>query len=460
MREYIAIDLKSYYASVECVHRGLDPLKANLLVADESRSDKTIVLAVSPALKAIGVPPRPRLFEARHAIRLAERRLHHRIEYIVAPPRMAEYIRISSLIYGIYLQFVAPEDIHVYSIDECFIDATPYLHLYHPNREQDASSILATRMIHAVLTETGITATAGIGTNLYLAKIAMDIVAKKAPADAFGVRIARLDEYTFKRQLWMHKPITDFWQIARGTAGRLSRFGMYTMGDIASMSLVDEELLYRIFGINAELIIDHAWGIEPCTMADIKAYKPDRHSMNIGQVLPRPYSFDEALLVCLEMADQLSFNMVQDNVISDHFSYWVSFDPKSLDSGLYNGPVHIDYYGRLVPKHVAGNLRLPSATSSCTAIMDAIRTSFIAKVDRHLFIRRLGVAANSIHPDDGYYQLDLFTDHDKLQRENRLQHAMLAIRHRYGSNAVLRGMNFMEGGTQRERNTQIGGHHA
>ena len=426
MGTYIAIDLKSYYASVECVHRGLDPLKANLLVADETRSDKTVVLAVSPSLKAVGVPWRPRLFEAKQMIRNAEARLGHRIEYIIAPPRMAEYIRISSKIYGIYLNFVAPDDIHVYSIDECFIDASPYLHMYE--ELPSPAHNMAMAMIRAVLKETGITATAGIGTNLYLAKIAMDIVAKKSPPDKDGVRIAELDEDLYKIKLWDHLPITDFWQVGGGTARRLGSRGMLTMGDVATVSLFDEEMLYKLFCINAELIIDHAWGIEPCTMADIKAYHPEANSLSTGQVLPRPYKFSEARVVFSEMADSLAYDMTKKDIVSDFFSYWVGFDAKSLDDGTYEGPIHIDHYGRPIPKHTGGNVRLAIRTAVADEIIRSLLLSFDKTVDHRLLIRRLGISANNIHPDDHCYQLDLFTDYAAKGREERLRQAMLEIR--------------------------------
>lgn len=460
MGSYIAIDLKSYYASVECVARGLDPLKANLLVADETRSDKTICLAVSPALKSIGVPSRPRLFEAKRAIRNAERRLRHRIEYIVAPPRMAEYIRISAEIYKIYLKYVAAEDIHIYSIDECFIDAMPYQQLYKADDTHNPTHMLAMAMICDVLKNTGITATVGIGTNLYLAKIAMDIVAKKSPANKDGVRIAQLDEEDYRMFLWTHRPLTDFWQIGHGTENRLHKQGMYTMGDVCTMSLVNEELFYKIFGINAELLIDHAWGLEPCTMADIKEYRPDVHSLSTGQVLPRPYRFDEARLVFTEMVDSLTFDMAKKNIISDHFSFWIGFDYKSLENGFYSGPVHIDYYGRPVPKHVVGSVRLKNRRVNEKIILTKLRECFDKKVSHTLLIRRMGISANNIHENDNCYQLDLFTDYEALEKENDLTKAMLEIRHRYGSNAILRGFNFIEGGTARERNQQIGGHRA
>ena len=458
--EYIAADMKSFYASVECVARGLDPLKANLLVADTSRSDKTIVLAVSPALKAVGVPSRPRLFEAKRAIRDAERRLHHGIRYIIAPPRMAEYIKVSSKIYSVCLKYVAPEDIHPYSIDESFFDATPYLHFYKKDGNHSPAHTMAMTIIRDVLATTGITATVGIGTNLYLAKIAMDILAKKAPADKDGVRIARLDEESYKKKLWRHEPITDFWQVAGGTRRRLLRYGMKTMGDVARMSVIDEDLLYRLFGINAELLIDHAWGIEPVTMQDIKNYRPDAHSLSTGQVLPRPYAFDEARVVFMEMIDQLVYDMVKKEIVSSHFSYWIAFDPVSLEHGLYDSPVNIDYYGRPVPKHVTGTVRMRNRTQSTELVTSALLASFDQKVGRDLFIRRLGISANDIVPDDGFYQLDLFTDYAALERERRVQRAMFDIRRKYGTNAILKGFNYLDCGTARERNGMIGGHHA
>ena len=456
-RQYIAADMKSFYASVECVARGLDPLKANLLVADASRSDKTIVLAVSPALKAVGVPSRPRLFEAKRAISDAERRLRHGIRYIIAPPRMAEYIRVSSDIYAICLKYVAPEDIHVYSIDESFIDATPYLHFYRQDASRSPAHTMAMAIIKDVLKDTGITATVGI---LYLAKVAMDIVAKHSPADRDGVRIAFLDEDAFKNRLWAHMPLTDFWQTGSGTARRLAKYGMYTMGDVAAMSLHDEELFYREFGINGELVIDHAWGIEPVTMPDIKAYRPDAHSLSTGQVLPRPYAFAEAKLVFLEMADNLSYDMKKKDIVSDRFSFWVSFDPKSLENGTYAGPLSVDSYGRLHPKHVSGHVRLGAATSNSRIITDSLAREFLRKTDPALLVRRIGISAERIQKDSHIFQLDLFTDYGRLEREQHLQDAMLSIRHRYGPNAVLRGSSYMDGSTLRERNLQIGGHRA
>ncbi len=463
-RQYIASDLKSFYASVECAARGLDPLKANLLVADESRTDKTIVLAVSPALKAIGVPSRPRLFEAKERIRMYEAYTHTKVDYIIAPPRMAEYIRVSAKVYEIYLRYVAPEDIHVYSIDEVFIDATPYLHLYRSDAEKQGvtpAHFMAMTMIRDVLQNTGITATIGIGTNLYLAKIAMDIVAKKKQADKDGVRIAELDENGFMLGLWTHRPLTDFWQIGPGTARRLQERGLYTMGDIAAMAQSDEGYLYRLFGINAEILIDHAFGIEPTTMRDIKEYKTDGHSLSTGQVLPRPYRYGEGLLVFKEMADLLCADLLSKNLTTPSLTWWVSYDPESLNAHpCYQGPLVLDYYGRLHPKHSKGTVKTRVRTNSRALIMERLVPSFESRVDRQLLIRRLGIAANDVENDDGCYQMDLFTDYEAVERERALQRAMLEVRRRYGMNAVVKGMNLLEGATTIERNTQIGGHRA
>ena len=461
---YCCCDMKSFYASVECVARGLDPLKAMLLVADETRSDKTIVLAVSPALKAIGVPSRPRLFEAKEAIALYEAKSRRKVPYIIAPPRMAEYIRVSAQIYETFLEYVADIDAHVYSIDELFIDLTPYLHLY---REKAAlanlspAHFMCLTMIREVLKRTGITATVGIGPNLYLAKVGMDIVAKKSPADRDGVRIAELDEEQYRLKLWTHVPLTDFWQIGSGTAKKLASRGMCTMGDIATMSVENEGYLYELFGINAELLIDHAWGIEPTTMADIKTYSSESHSLSTGQVLPRPYKFGEGFLVFREMADLLTADMVSKALTCDSLTWWVSFDPESLNANPnYSGDVTLDYYGRLHPKHANATVRLRHRTNSRAMITEKLFQSFTAKVDRSLLIRRLGISANNTEIDTGAFQLDMFTDFRVLERERHLQEAMLAVRKRYGMNAIVKGMNLMEGATTIERNTQIGGHRA
>lgn len=460
---YIAIDLKSYYASVECVQRHLDPLTTNLLVADESRSDKTICLAVSPSLKAIGVPSRPRLFEARQAIRLYESQHHCKVEYIVAVPQMALYEKVSAQIYSIYLKYISTEDIHVYSIDEVFIEATHYMRLYEPDAQAARMSTphyLAMTMIRDVLKQTGITATAGIGTNLYLAKVAMDIVAKKAPPDADGVRIAELDERSYRYLLWSHRPLTAFWQVGPGKARRLAKYGIYTMGDIAQMSVANEEWLYQQFGVDAEIIIDHAWGQEACTLADIKNYRPKANSRSVGQVLPRPYRFGEARLVFSEMIDQLVLDLVTRNVRTKELSYWVSFDPASLEEfPSFAGDISMDYYGRWHPSHVAGTVRLRVHTSSTKEISEALLRVFDAKVDHRLLIRRLGVVAGNLQRD--YVQLDFFTDYAAQEREARLQRVMLDVRRKYpASSALIKGKNLVEGATALERSKQIGGHRA
>ena len=459
---YIAIDMKSFYASAECVARGMDPLRTNLLVADSSRSDQTICLAVSPSLKAIGVPSRPRLFEAKQAIRKYEQAHHTTVSYITAVPRMAMYEEVSAQIYGIYLKYISPEDVHVYSIDECFIDCTPYLHLYKTEADKCSSSpahVMAMTMIRDVLRSTGITATVGIGTNLYLAKVAMDIVAKKAPADKDGVRIAALTEDSYKFLLWDHKPLTDFWQIGHGKAGRLERNHMYTMGDIAERTQWDEEWFYKTFGIDAEILIDHAWGIEPVSMYDIKHYKSDNHSLSNGQVLPRPYKYEEACLVLREMIDILCCDMYKKNLISSRFTWWISYDYKSLEHcPNYDGPISIDWYGRLHPAHSNGTVRIPSATNISSQVCELIMQDVKKKSDHRLLFRRLGICACDVKSDEGMYQMDLFTDYDALNKERQLYAALLEVRTKYGANALLKGMNLMDGATTIERNMQIGGH--
>ncbi len=463
-KTYIAIDMKSFYASVECVARGLDPLKANLLVADASRSDQTICLAVSPALKAIGVPSRPRLFEAKQAIQKYEKAHHTRVLYITARPRMEEYERISAKIYGIYLKYVASEDVHVYSIDECFIDCTPYLHFYEKKAAeagQMPARLMALTMIRDVLKNTGITATVGIGTNLYLAKVAMDIVAKKAPADKDGVRIAALTEDTYRYLLWGHKPLTDFWQIGQGKAARLEKNHMYTMGDVAARSQWDEEWFYKAFGIDAEILIDHAWGVEPVTMYNIKHYKSDNHSLSNGQVLPRPYPYDEACIVFREMIDILCCDMYRKNLVSSRFTWWISYDYKSLEYfPNYDGRLSIDWYGRLHPAHSNGTVRLSFATNTAKLITERIMQDIDKKSDHRILLRRLGVCACDVTSDEGMYQMDLFTDFEALDKEKRLHAALLEVRTRYGANALLKGINLLEGATTRMRNEQIGGHRA
>ncbi len=463
-RCYIAIDMKSFYASVECVNRGLDPLKANLLVADESRTDQTICLAVSPALKAIGVPSRPRLFEAKQAIKKYESVHNTRIFYIIAVPRMAEYERISAQIYGIYLKYVAPEDIHVYSIDECFIDCTPYLHLYEKaaiKSNESPAHIMAITIIRDVLKRTGITATVGIGTNLYLAKVAMDIVAKKAPSDKDGVRIATLNEDSYKYLLWDHRPLTDFWQIGNGKASRLEHNYMFTMGDVAERSQWDEEWFYKTFGIDAEILIDHAWGVEPVTMYNIKHYKSDNHSLSNGQVLPRPYKYDEACIVLMEMIDILCCDMYKKGLVSSRFTWWISYDYKSLEyCPHYDGKLSIDWYGRLHPAHSTGKVNLSTATNTSKLITSSIMQDIKKKCDHRILFRKLGICACDVKSDDGIYQMDLFTDYEALNKEKQIHAALLDVRNRYGPNAILKGLNFLDGATTIERNQQIGGHKA
>ena len=463
-RSCICIDLKSYYASVECAARGLDPLSTNLLVADETRSDQTICLAVSPSLKAIGVPARPRLFEARQAIRLYDAAHRTRTQYYVAPPRMAEYERVSALIFSLYLHYAAPEDIHVYSIDEAFIDCTRYLSRYADEAAAQGVSpahLMARKMIREVLDRTGITATVGIGSNLYLAKVAMDIVAKKAPPDRDGVRVAELDEQSYRLLLWDHRPLTDFWQIGPGKARRLMDDGLFTMGEIAQRSLADEEYFYRRFGIDGEILIDHAWGIEPVGMEHIKNYQTRANSLSSGQVLPRPYPFEQARVVFREMLEMLCADLFTKNLNTPALSWWVSYDHKSLEAyPHYSGPVKLDFYGRLHPCHSGGTVRLRGRTNALSVIAEAVLPSFDARADHRLLFRKLGICAEDVRVDHSIYQLDLFTDYEALEKERRLEGAILAVRKKYGANSLLKGLNFQEGATAIERNTQIGGHRA
>lgn len=488
---YIAIDLKSFYASVECVARGLDPLDANLVVADKSRTEKTICLAVSPSLKSFGISGRARLFEVVQRVgevnsqrksRLRgkdfsgescflsalQRRPDWKLDYIIAPPRMNEYMRVSTQIYGIYLRYIAPEDIHVYSVDEVFIDASHYTTLYKMSAQE-----LATTMIHEVLRETGITATAGVGTNLYLCKIAMDIVAKHMQPDKNGVRIAELDEQRYREQLWAHRPITDFWRIGGGYARSLARYGMFTMGDVARMSLVNERLLYKLFGVNAELLIDHAWGWESCSMRDIKAYRPRSRSLSSGQVLSEPYDFEKARLIVQEMADSLVLDLVRKGLLTNLIDLTVGYDIQNLRDAdrrsRYKGEIKTDYYGREVPKHAHGSERLGCYSSSTQRITDAALRLFDRIVDPDLLVRRICIAAgnivpeNSLDPSQRSEQLSLFdapADTEAEARERRIQQTILRLRTRYGKNAVLRGMNFKKGATMKERNMQVGGHKA
>jgi len=455
-KSYIAIDLKSFYASVECVAMGLDPLTARLVVADESRTDKTICLAVSPALKVYGISGRARLFEVKARLAEIKRQTGKEIDFIIAPPRMAEYVKISTIIYDTYLKYVSPDDMHVYSIDEVFIDATPYLDTYRMTAHE-----LAMTMIRDVLATTGITATAGIGTNMYLAKIAMDIVAKHMDADSDGVRIAELDEMSYRRLLWAHRPITDFWQIGPGTARRLANNHMYTMGDVARMSLYNEELFYKVFGINAEILIDHAWGLEPTTIEAIHNYKPTTNSLSSGQVLSEPYSYEKARIIVREMTDELVLDMVSKGFVSPSFTLTVGYDRETVDSGIYDGPTVIDHYGRVVPAPASGTANFGDYSSSSDKIVNAVIALYDTIVNPDITVRRITISANSLKPEDEiYFQLDIFTDPEKQLKEKRLQHAMLSIKNRYGKNAILKGTSYLEGATGIERHSQIGGHKA
>ena len=505
-RTYIAIDLKSMYASVECVDRGLDPLTTNLVVADVSRTEKTICLAVTPSLKAYGIGGRARLFEVIQRLREVNyerqikspgRRLTGKstsdielkqhpdwaVDYIAAPPRMSHYIEVSRKIYGIYLKYIAPEDIHVYSIDEVFMDVTAYLGSYRT--KEDGSRLtaheLAMKIIHDVLSQTGITATAGIGTNMYLCKVAMDVMAKKAPADKDGVRIAELDETTYRQELWDYRPLTKFWRVGRGVAGKLAVYGIDTMGKLARMSVQNEGLLYRLFGVNAELLIDHAWGWEPCTMEAVKAYRPATNSFSNGQVLQEPYNWKKARVVVREMAENMALELVSKRLVTDQLVLTVGFDRESLTNpdicGRYHGEVTTDYYGRQVPKHAHGTAGLSRQTSSTMLITEAVMELYDRIVDKDLLVRRLNLTVNHVVDERtagssrAPQQLDLFTDYEALERQNkeqqaildkerRMQEAQLAIKRRFGKNAILRGLNFEEGATAKERNEQIGGHRA
>ncbi len=504
-RTYIAIDLKSFYASVECRERGLDPMKTNLVVADASRTEKTICLAVSPSLKSYGIPGRPRLFEVVQKVKkinAARRRLapggsfagsswsadelerypELELGYITAPPRMAFYMEYSTRIVDIYLKYVAMEDIHIYSIDEVFMDVTHYLKSYGLTARE-----LAMKMIRDVLQSTGITATAGIGTNLYLCKIAMDIVAKHIEPDENGVRIAQLDEMSYRRLLWDHQPLTDFWRVGKGYEKKLKENGLFTMGDIARCSLggpedfYNEDLLYQLFGINAELLIDHAWGWEPCTIADIKSYKPSSSSVGSGQVLPCAYSFEKARLVIREMADLLALDLVDKRLVTDQLTLTVGYDIENLtDPGRkkdYHGEVKTDRYGRKIPKHAHGTENLKQRTSSAKLITEAVLELYDRIMDKSLLIRRMYLAANKVVSEDivqqaeTFEQLDLFTDYEAIEkqkareeetllRERKMQEAMLDIKKKFGKNAILKGMNLEEGATAKDRNSRIGGHKA
>ena len=468
-RTYIAIDLKSFYASVECVDRGLDPLTTNLVVADVSRTEKTICLAVSPSLKAYGIGGRARLFEVYQKAR--------GVNFIIAPPRMAHYIEVSSKVYSVYLKYIAPEDIHVYSIDEVFMDVTAYLKTYKMTAHE-----LAITMIRDVLRQTGITATAGIGTNLFLCKVAMDIVAKKMPADKDGVRIAELDEMSFRRELWDYRPLTKFWRVGRGIVNKLAMYGIDTMGKIARLSEQNEELLYNLFGVNAELLIDHAWGWEPCTIEAVKAYRPETNSFSSGQVLQEPYDFQKARVVIQEMAEGMALNLVSKRMVTDQIVLTVGYDAESLTRpeirSKYHGEITTNYYGKAVPKHAHGTSNFDKPTSSSRLLMTAAAEIFDRQVNPDLLIRRLNISVNHVVPETALatqheepQQLDLFTDYEalekqkkqeqaRLDKERRMQEAQLKIKQRFGKNAILRGLNFSEGATAKDRNKQIGGHKA
>ncbi|MBQ6265750.1 MAG: DNA methylase [Clostridia bacterium] len=502
-RIYAAIDLKSFYASVECVERGLDPLRANLVVADASRTEKTICLAVSPPLKSFGIPGRARLFEViekvnevnslrrslapgrrfsgkSYDIKELENDPSLELDYIVAPPQMAKYMEISAYIFSVYMRYISPDDIHVYSVDEVFMDITSYLKTYRMTAHE-----LVMKMIKEVLSETGITATAGIGTNLYLCKIAMDIVAKHIEPDSDGVRIAELDEMSYRRLLWDHTPITDFWRVGKGTARRLEKYGMFTMGDIARCSVgnrnsrYNEDLLYKLFGINAELLIDHAWGREPCTIADIKAYRPENNSLSSGQVLKCGYSNEAAGIVIREMADALALELFEKGLCTDQIVLNINYDAENLTDPErrreYKGEIERNYYGKLVPKSVHASVNLGKSTSSGKIIGDATFSLFRKITDESLLIRRMNIAANHVVPknktqnEEEYEQLDLFTDYEAEEekkaaekisdeREENRQRAVLEIKKKFGKNAILKGLSYKDGATAKERNSQIGGH--
>ena len=499
-RTYIAIDLKSFYASVECVDRGLDPLTTNLVVADVSRTEKTICLAVSPSMKAYGIGGRARLFEVVQRVREVNYQRQreaptHRltgksvfdkelkahpdwaVDYIAAPPRMGHYIEVSKKVYSVYQKYIAPEDIHVYSIDEVFMDVTNYLATYKTTAHQ-----LTMTMIRDVLQQTGITATAGIGTNMYLCKVAMDIVAKKMPADSDGVRIAELDEMTYRRELWDYTPITKFWRVGRGIASKLAVYGIDTMGKLARLSEQNEELLYRMFGVNAELLIDHAWGWEPCTIADVKAYRPETNSFSSGQVLQEPYNFEKARVVIKEMAEGMALDLVRKQMVTDQLVLTVGYDAENLTRpdirAKYHGEITTNYYGKAVPKHAHGTHNFDKPTSSSRQLMDAAATLFGRLVNPDLLIRRMNLTVNRVvsesvlnNQNKQPVQLDLFTDYEALEKESqeeqarmekerRMQEVQLKIKQKYGKNAILRGLNFSEGATAKDRNAQIGGHKA
>ena len=490
---YIAIDLKSFYASVECAERGLNPLTTNLVVADASRTEKTICLAVSPSLKFYGISGRARLFEVVQQVKqvnaMRQRQIpggkftggsfdqnelkEHRelaVDYLVAPPRMALYMEYSTRIYGIYLRYVAPEDMHVYSVDEVFIHVDPYLHGNGQTAEQFAREIM-----QVIYDETGITATAGIGTNLYLAKVAMDVEAKHCEPDEKGARMASLDEISYRKKLWAHEPITDFWRVGPGYAKKLKQHGLYTMGDVARCSLgketeyYNEELLYRLFGVNAELLIDHAWGYEPCTIEDIRNYKPENNSLSSGQVLSCPYDTKKARLIVQEMTDLLVLELVEKRLVTDQIVLTIGYDVDNVKKAGYQGTVVTDRYGRKIPKHAHGSVNLGGHTSSTRDIMGKTLALYDSIIDSSLWVRRVTIVANHVireseKKETNYQQMQLFmepeADEEKREKERKMQEALIRVKNKYGKNAILKGMNLQEGGTTIERNSQIGGHKA
>jgi len=477
-RQYLAIDLKSFYATAECVSRDLDPLTTLLVVADESRTEKTICLAVSPALKALGLGGRCRLFEANQKVKEAnQRRINNapghtftssscdseelekdpsaEITFLVAPPRMSYYLDLSAKIYSIYLRHVAPEDIFSYSIDEVFIDVTGYLSASGKSAKEFASDLVL-----EVQEETGVTATCGIGTNLYLAKIAMDILGKHVDADAHGVRIAELTEYTYRSMLWDHKPLTDFWRIGKGTARKLEEKGMHTMGDVAELSAKDQQWFYSTFGIDAEILIDHAWGVEPCTVADVKAFQPENNSICDGQVLPEPYDYTSARLIIREMAQNLMYQLAEKEMTTDLLTLDLSYDRENCDNGTYKGKTKTDGYGRVVPVPGHGSQRLENPTNLGSELTEAALTLFDRVADQSLTIRKITLTAGNVVADTGVTQLSLFTDTEQQENEKAMQKSLLEIRKKYGKNAVLKGSDLLEGATTKTRNDSIGGHKA
>ena len=494
---YISIDLKSFYASVECKERGLDPITTNLVVADSSRTEKTICLAVSPSLKAYGIPGRARLFEVvqkvkqvnSNRIRMApkneftgesyndielKKNPSLKLDYIVAPPRMSYYMKYSTKIYNIYLKYFSSDDLFAYSIDEIFCDITPYLNTYKKKPEQ-----IVTMVLQDVYNSTGITATAGIGTNMYLCKIAMDIVAKHAKPNENGVRIAYLDEMKYRELLWNHRPITDFWRVGNGYAKRLEKYRIFTMGDVARASIENEDLLYKLFGVNAELLIDHSWGWEPCTIKDVKSYKPTSNSISLGQVLHCPYNYEQTKIIVKEMVESLTLQMVEKRLVTSQMVLTIGYDVENINNkninNSYKGEITIDRYGRQVPKHAHGTANLDHKTSSTKLITEAVINLFERIIDKNLLTRRINITANNVvneqeaKTENSFEQINLFTNFGSLNEQNEkkrkkelaekeMQKAILNIKRKYGKNAILKGMNFEEGATMRDRNKQIGGH--